>query len=119
MSNFWTPQNLATYNSRQAEHAAAAEQAAQAAAAEQAQQHRSDLVHNVGPAAIAMIRKYTDGYVRADYDQVQRDFLVAFPSATRNDFRETVDALIQSGHIMVARGEEKTMGARSVYLYAA
>jgi hypothetical protein len=119
MSNFWSPQNISTYNSRQAEQAAAAEQAAQAAAQQEAEQQRGVLVQNVGPAVVAMVRKYTDGYVRADYDQVQRDFLVAYPTATYGDFSETVDALIQSGHIQTARGPEGLMGVRSVYLYAA
>jgi hypothetical protein len=50
---------------------------------------------------------------------VQRDFLTAYPSATPDDFRETVDALIQSGRIATARGPEGLMGVRSVYLYAA
>ncbi|TQE26414.1 hypothetical protein Sipo8835_29240 [Streptomyces ipomoeae] len=119
MSNFWSPQNISTYASRQAEQQAAAEQAAQAAAQQEAEQHRATLVQNVGPAVIAMVRKYTDAYVRADFDQVQRDFLAAYPSATYGDFRETVDALIQSGHIQTARGQEGLMGVRSVYLYAA
>jgi hypothetical protein len=118
MSNFYSPQNITTYNTRQAEQAqqqAAAEQAtAQRAAAEQ----QGALVQNVGPAVVAMIRKYTDGYVRADYDQVQRDFLSVYPSATYSDYHETVEALIQSGHIQTARGPEGLMGVRSVYMYA-
>jgi hypothetical protein len=119
MSNFYSAQNITAYNSRQADQQAAAYQAAQAAAQQQAEQHRSDLVQNVGPTVVAMIRKYTDGYVRADYDQVQRDFLVAYPTATYGDFSETVNALIQSGQIQTARGPEGLMGVRSVYLYAA
>jgi hemoglobin-like flavoprotein len=119
MSNFWSPQNIATYHDRQADRQAAAEQAAQAAAAQAAAERQADMVQAVGPAVASMVRKYTDAYVRADYDQVQRDFLTAYPSATPDDFRETVDALIQSGRIATARGPEGLMGVRSVYLYAA
>jgi hypothetical protein len=119
MSNFYSTQNITAYNARQVEQQSAAAQAAQASAQQQAEEQRGALVQNVGPALVAMVRKYTDTYVRADYDQVERDFLVAFPAATKNDFLQTVDALIQSGHIQTARGPEGLMGVRSVYLYAA
>jgi t-SNARE complex subunit (syntaxin) len=120
MSNFWSPQNISTYADRQAEHAAAAEQAAQAAAQQQAEEQRGALVQNVGPALVAMIRRYTNGYVHAEYDQVQRDFLVAFPSATKEDFAQTVNALVQSGHIMTRKGPDTgIMGTRTSFLYAA
>lgn len=115
MSDFWSPQSINAYHSRQAEQQAQAQQAQQA---EQAAQQQ-DYLRVVGNALVGIISRYTDNDTRADTDQVEREFRAMFPQAGPGDFRQSVDALKRE-HVLyeVMSDRPGFMGQQRTHLYA-
>lgn len=111
MSNFWNLERIAARQTRQA-----AQQQAQQAA-QQAQQ-QADFMATVGRTLVDIVNRYVEVERRpAETNQVERDFLRAFPNARSADFRQSVEALKQAGVLYEHRGSEGLMGQRETRLY--